>query len=105
MDGTRLSKSVRRITVIRTDAAGATTPVEVYRRTSKRKKGMRILRPFEKAARQVADAHGRAAASYSERHKASNAKKKNGWVRDLGTNMARAARKGSKAIKVTKLVT
>jgi len=103
MDATNFSKAVRRITVLRADASGEITPIEVFRRKATRKKGTRILGPVERATRQVAEAHARAASSYLGRHASSNAKRKDGWLRDLNVNLMRATRKGSKAIKVNRL--
>ena len=104
MDVTSLSKSVRRITVLQKDASGRVVPAAVYTRASSKKKGTKILGPFERITRQVVDAQSKAAASYLERHRESNGKRKDGWLRDFGVNVIRASRKGSKAIKINRLL-
>jgi hypothetical protein len=104
MEINHVSKSVRRITVLRKDASGNTTPVAIYKRkSSKKKKGMKLLRPIEQATRQLVKAQSRTASKYLGRHRSSNGKRKDGWLRDLGLNMMRASRKGSKAIKINRL--
>ncbi len=103
MDLSNLSKSVRRITVLQADGTGSITPVTLYERPEGKKRGSRWLRPAERASRQLVDAQGRAAASYLERHARSNGKRRDGWLRDLSLNVAKASRKGSKAIKLNRL--
>lgn len=103
MDLSNLAKTVRRITVLRTALDGSMTPVTLYERSRERKKGSRLLRPAERAARQLVDAQSRAASDYLDRHARSNRKRKDGWLRDWGLNLVKASRKGSKAIKVNRL--
>ena len=103
MDVDKVTKSVRRITVLRKDTTGGTVPVVVFERRSARRKGSRFLRPVERVTRDWADAQSRAANSYLARHNKSNRKRKDGWVRDYALNVLRASRKGSKAIKINRL--
>jgi hypothetical protein len=105
MSTSPLSKSVRSIVVLTKDSSGVTVPVMLYERTGpKKKKGTRILRPFETATRQLADATERYAQSYADRHRSSNRKKRDGWLRDLNANVARAASKGSKRLKISRML-
>lgn len=97
------SKTVRRITVLQQDTAGGYTPVTVYRKKNKRKKSTLILRPLEKSVRHLSDGAAALTQSYADRHKRSNEKKKNGWLRDLDRNTRKAATKGRKAAKLRKL--
>ncbi len=103
MDLTNVSKSVRRITVLQTGIDGTFTPVAVYERAPGRKKGTRLLRPAERATRQFVEAHSRGAAAYLGRHARSNGKRKDGWLRDWSVNVMKATRKGTKAIKISRL--
>ena len=103
MDIPRMSRSVRRITVLRKDAAGALAPVTIFERRGSKKKGTNALRIFEKGTRYVADAQSRAAASYASRHKKSNQKRRDGWVRDFPVNLLRASNQGRKALKLNRL--
>jgi len=98
------SKAVRRVVVLQVDPAGGYTPVTVYRKKSGKKKGSRLLRPVEKKARKLADAAAAMTESYTERHQRSNEKKKDGWVKDLKSNVTKAAKTGRKRAKIkTKL--
>ena len=103
MDIPRMSRSVRRITVLRKDASGALAPVTIFQRRGSKKKGTDALELFEKGTRRLADAQARAASSYGARHKKSNRKRKDGWVRDLNVNLLSAGRKGTKALKLNRL--
>src|SRR5262245_10741440 len=105
MDAMRLSRSVRSIVVLSKDSSGATVPVTIYEKPGRRRRrGLRVLRPFETAARQLADATAQYAQSYGDRHRNSNRKKRDGWLRDLSVNVARAANKGAKRIKISRVI-
>ncbi len=108
MDASRLPKSVRRIVLLRQDSAGCLAPVSLYEkpnadRKADRKKGTRLFRPVETAVRRLTNAVGTYADTYAERHAASNRKRKDGWLRDMNTNVAKAARKSGKRLKVTRI--
>ena len=105
MEAGRLPKSVRRIVRLQPDSSGALTPVTLYEKSSTdRKKGSRLFRPVENAVRDLTDAVAKSADAYAGRHRSSNRKRKDGWLRDLNTNMTRAAEKGAKRLKITRLV-
>ena len=104
MDATALPNSVRRIVVLSKDPSGAVVPVTLYEKSEeKKKKGMRVFRPLEKAVRRFADATAVYADSYTDRHQDSNRKRRDGWMRDMNINMARAARKGAKRLKINRM--
>jgi uncharacterized protein DUF6312/UvrC-like protein len=100
MENPRLSKSVRRITMLRKDASGSVAAVVVYKKARKRKKGTKAFKFAERATRRMMEAQQKAAERYLEKHNKSNNKKKDGWLRDYGVNSARAANKGVKALKL-----
>jgi hypothetical protein len=100
MDMPRLSKSIRRITVLQTDPSGHLAPVVVFRRGRSRKKGTRGFRIFERGTRRVMKAQRRAAGSYLSRHDKSNTKRRDGWIRDLPLNVVRAGQKMRKSLKL-----
>jgi len=104
MDLPRLSKSVRRVTVLQQDGSGVMTPVTLFKRGRKKKKGSRLLRPGEDAVRMFAEVGDRATGTYLRRHKKSNRKRKDGWVRDAASNWIDAGRKGLKEIKPVRIV-
>jgi hypothetical protein len=103
MDIPRVSDSVRRITVLRKDASGVVVPVTLYQRSAS-KKGTRGFRMFERATRRLMEAQAKGAQSYLSRHNKSNEKKKDGWLRDFNLNLIRASRKGTKALKLDRLI-
>ncbi len=99
MDLPRLSKSVRRVTVFQQDAAGAITPVTIFKRGRKKKKGSKLVRPFENSVRMFAEVGDKATGTYLRRHKKSNRKRRDGWVRDTPANLVDASRKAIKEIR------
>ena len=98
MDNLKLDRSVRRITILHKDAdEGKFHPVAVYKNRRK-KKTTKALRPIEKFLRRLGKAQARAASVYNMRHDRSNKKKKNGWLRDLTTNVSKARKQGWKTL-------
>jgi hypothetical protein len=91
------AKSVRRIVVLEQDAAGGYTPVTVYKE-KKKKRGSRPLRGLEKTLRKVNRAATTFGDSYGDRHNRSNAKKKNGWIKDLSKNVSKAGKRAKKKL-------
>lgn len=104
MDLPRLGKQIQRITVFERDANGSLRPVVVFKRRRGKKKQTRALRPVERLVRTVSDGNDRVASSYARRHRRSNRKNRNGWLRDLPLNLSRAATKGMKEYDVVRLV-
>jgi hypothetical protein len=103
MDIPRLNSSVRSVTVLQKDANGAITPVIIFERDRKKKKGTKLLRPLERATRRVVDSQVRTAESYRSRHARSNGKKRDGWIKDFPVNVVRASQRGTKALKLNRL--
>lgn len=99
MDMPRLSKSVRQITVLQRDQAGVVAPVVVFKRSRGKKKGTKLVRPIERIARSLAEASDAATGTYLSRHKKSNRKRRDGWVRDVPTNLAKAGRNAFKEVR------
>ena len=64
-----------------------------------KKKSTRLMRPIEKVARSLADASNAATSTYLKRHKKSNRKRRDGWVRDTPSNVFEAGRKALKKIR------
>lgn len=104
MDNFRLSGTVRRITVLRKDPSGSTVPVVVYKKAAKKKKGSRPFKFVERATRRAMEAQQKTADRYLARHRKSNRKKKDGWIRDFVVNTARAQNRGLKALKLRRLL-
>jgi hypothetical protein len=105
MDAAGLSKSVRRIILLEQNASGAVTPVTLYQKAKgRKKKRSRLFRPLETGVRRMADAAAAYADTYADRHRSSNRKRRDGWIRDLNLNVARAARKGTKRLKLGRIL-
>jgi Family of unknown function (DUF6312) len=94
MDVLRLGKSIKRITVLQADPSGTCVPVLVFESRGKKKKGSRELRPAERMTMACGDAANAAAATYLRRHKRSNRRYRDGWLREMPNNALRAAGKG-----------
>lgn len=104
MDMPRLSKSVRRVTVLQKDGSGVLTPVVVYKRGRRKNKTTRAFRPVERIVRSLAEANDAVAGTYLREYKKSNRKRRDGWARDMPINLLRAARKGTKKIDPTRFL-
>lgn len=104
MEDLRLPKSVKRITVLEFDGSGTGVVVQhtLERKRKKRKKGTKALRPLERLVRKGAKAQESLTATYVRRHQRSN-KKKDGWLRDLSVNVARATAKAARKLRPKRL--
>lgn len=105
MDTPRLSRKIRKITVYDRDATGSLRPVVVFdRRRKKKKKQTRGLRPVERLVRTVADANDAFGSTYASRHRRSNKKRRDGWIRDVAVNVSKAANKGRKELNLSRIL-
>jgi hypothetical protein len=104
IDTPRLTRSVRRITVFDRDSSGSLRPVVLFDRRRKKKKQSKGLKPVERMVRTVADANDAFASTYARRHRRSNRKRRDGWVRDIAVNVARAGNKGLKEYEVSRIL-
>ena len=98
------TSSIRKVILLKTDEAGAVTPVVLFRAARKKAKSTRLLRPLEKLARHAATAESTFASAYLSRHDRSNAKKKDGWIRDIVPNLAKAAKRGAMESPLGRLI-
>lgn len=103
----KLPKSVKRITILKADAqhslSGRADRIIVGKKKKKEKKSKGLLRIWERVVRRGAQAGSKATDTYLDRHKRSNRKRRDGWIRDLAINNLRAGRKGAKKFKLSKL--
>jgi hypothetical protein len=105
MTDVKLPKGVKRITIVTVTGAGEdATAQTLYRAGGKRKKQSKGLRFFERLMRRQAEAGTTYADTYLARHKRSNRKRRDGWLKDYGSNMMRARRKASKKMRWAKLL-
>jgi hypothetical protein len=89
---------LRSMVILHEDSSGVVQREMVFKQ--KRRRGSKRLRPLEKTMRRMATAQGTAADDYLMRHKKSNAKKKNGWIKDINKNVMRSSRKGMRKLKI-----
>ncbi len=103
----KLPKSIRSITIIkRSDSpthAGESERITVEPKRKRKKQTKGLVRIMERLARRGAKANLKSAETYLERHKRSNRKRRDGWLRDQFENTNRANRKAYKAFKLSKL--
>src|SRR5262249_48410792 len=104
MEVPRLNKSVVRVVQLQKGAGGEVAPVVVYEKTGRRKKISAPLRPLEKAVRRVVSAQASFADTYLDKHEKSNRKNKDGWVRDMMSNVMDAEKTGRKKLRIRRLV-
>lgn len=102
---TKLPKSIKRITILKSGSIGGDGGQVVVKRKKKKKKKQSkgLVKIFERVARRGAEANKSTASSYLSRHRRSNRKRRDGWVRDYGYNWMRARRKGGKKFKFSKI--
>jgi hypothetical protein len=98
MDNLRVSKSVRKIIMLRPGSSGALEPTILYEDQRKKKKQTRALRPVEEVTRRLTKAQRAYWDTMAERHARSNEKKRDGWARDGVTNIAKASQKGARQL-------
>jgi hypothetical protein len=98
MESIDLGRLARRVTVVPVKAAGE-SPVLIYERKKKKKKGSPLFRPMAKMVRRSMEAQRVFAEDYLRRHAKSNTKRKDGWMRDGFYNNMRAGRKAMKEMK------
>jgi hypothetical protein len=104
MDIRRFGTGVRRVTVLERDAADHLHPVTIYSRRGRRKRQTKGLKPFERLARTAAKAGNSFSATYRRRHRRSNEKRKDGWLRDGVANLAKAGDRARKKLDVVRLL-
>lgn len=103
----KLPKSVKRITILKSDQSDAESGpserivVETKRKKKKQSKG--LLKLLERATHQAAQANQAASDNYLDRHRRSNRKRRDGWLRDFSYNVFKSRRKGNRKIKLSRL--
>jgi len=104
MSNLKLSDSVEKIVRLDQDPQGNRIAVKIYssaddtsRRTTKR------MKPVERLIHQFVEAQAVVVDEYRARHRNSADKKKNGWFKDLATNVRKSTAKGRKQFKFKKI--
>jgi hypothetical protein len=94
----QVSKSIRKITKIVKPAAegkraaevGRSRKITVYRKSEKRRRVSRSLKPAEEHSRALAEAIRTFTDEYLARHTRSNSRRRDGWLWDRPENVYRA---------------
>ena len=94
-----LDRVVRRVTLLRSSPTGETDAIPIYRRKRKKKKNSRKLKDFEGFTKSAFKAKQTQIDTYLDRHRKSNRKRKNGWLKDLPSNLFKANRKGFRKLR------
>ena len=95
-------KGIKRI-IIPASAQPSGVVIKLTGKRRKRRKQSRGFKILEKLARRSAKSHGTTYDQYLKRHKRSNRKKKDGWIKDWTKNAFNAVRKGRKRVKMSSL--
>jgi len=79
--------------------------VLVYKKSKKRKnKKSRGMKEVERAVRRLGMGDEAFTKRYLKRHRRSNSKRRDGWVRDMEVNLIRAANAGRKKMKMRRIL-
>jgi hypothetical protein len=104
MQAPRLNKIADKVILLQTGPSGDITPVTLYKKSRKKKKKSSAgLRPAENILKRVTDAQKAFADTFANRFKSSRRKRTNGWLRDLGGNVMKAADKARKRFRMDRL--
>lgn len=93
-----MAKFIARITAIHLEA-GQQTSRTIYKSKKGKRKVSRWVQPLERAQRRVLEAQQVFGEELLARHKRSNRKRSNGFLRDGGMNLMRAQRKAMKRLR------
>ena len=82
---------------------GTGEAIQLKAKSRKRKKQSKGLKFLEKLTRRSGRSNSSVFDQYLKRHKRSNRKKKDGWIKDISKNSFNALRKGRKKFKLSTL--
>lgn len=95
-----MARFVQRITMVSLSGESLGQSQTLYKKKKKKRKVSKWLRPMEKGQRRILRAAEAFSSESLSRHNRSNRKRRNGWMRDMGLNQARATRKAMKKLKI-----
>jgi hypothetical protein len=99
----RRIKGIKRIIIPASATVAGGEAIKIKSKRRKRKKQSKGFKFLEKLTRRSARGQNGIYDQYLKRHKRSNRKKKNGWIKDLNKNTFNALRKGPKRFKLSTL--
>jgi hypothetical protein len=103
MQAPRLNKIATRVILLRTNAAGDVAPVTLFEKSRKKKRSTRVLRGAETMTQRMADALKASANTFSSRFRKSRRRKRDAWLRDMGSNVLKALDSGRKELSLNRL--
>lgn len=92
-----MTAGVKRVILLKKNDLGSLAGTVVYEARQKKKKVSEPYRGVEKLMTRVAREQANVAVVYLDRHRRSNEKKKDGWVKDIAKNMRTAFTKARKS--------
>ena len=92
-------KGIRRVTIVETQSDGSQRVVAEASPRKRKRKRSKGLKSSERNTRVVIEALQTYADELGSRHRSSSRKKKDGWLRDMNWNVAKASRKASKKLR------
>lgn len=98
MQAPRLNKIASRVILLQTNSAGDVAPVTLFEKDRKKKKSTSGLRGAEMVTKRVADALEASASTFAGRFRKSRRRKRDGWLRDMGSNTLKAFDSGRKKL-------
>ena len=99
----RRIKGIKRIIIPASAQVAGSEAIKIKSKRRKRRKQSKGFKFLEKLTRRGMRSGGGIYDQYLKRHKRSNRKKKDGWVKDLNKNAFNAMRKGRKKFKFSSL--
>jgi hypothetical protein len=84
---------IKRVTLVKRDNRGRIVARESYSSKRRSKRSSRGLRPIERGIRNILEFQVDVLGNYLGRHRRSNQKRRDGWLRDMQTNVFRAVKK------------
>ncbi len=103
MEPIKINSIVESITFLKATSDGS-YQCKRLTETGLRKKQSKTLKPIERMIRKIVKCELAGANAYLERHDRSNKRKSNGWIRDIGKNLAKAVNTARKSAKKPKLI-
>lgn len=97
-DKSKTLKGLKSALVISDDGTNGPTTTVLYEKERRKRKVSKRWRKIEKVVRRMTRAQGVASQEYLDRHERANERKKNGWMKKLGTNVRKSVRRGLKKL-------
>ncbi len=92
-------KGLKSAFIISDGGANGPTKTVLYKEERRKRKVSKPWRKIEKVVRRLTKAQGAASQEYLERHERANERKKNGWIKKMGTNVQKSLKRGLKKLE------